>query len=89
MIGAAHHDPEQFENPGSFDLARPLQGHQILSFGRGPHFCLGAPLARVIISRFLKVLVLPDTFPSSITTWERGGDFLTRGFQRMIMRRSK
>jgi cytochrome P450 len=89
MVGAAHHDPAEFEDPESFNLARPLQGHQILSFGRGPHFCLGAPLARVIIARFIRLLVIPDAFPRSIIKWERGGDFLTRGFQRMIMRRSK
>lgn len=89
MIGAAHHDPAEFDSPDSFDLERALQAHQILSFGRGPHFCLGAPLARVVIERFICLLALPDAFPQSVTTWERGGDFLTRGFRRMIMRRPR
>jgi cytochrome P450 len=87
MIGAAHHDPVEFDSPDSFDLGRTLQAHQILSFGRGPHFCLGAPLARLVIERFINLLVLADAFPRSVTTWDRGGDFLTRGFRRMIMRR--
>ncbi len=45
LLGAANHDPAQFPEPHELDLARNPNPH--VSFGRGIHFCLGAPLARV------------------------------------------
>jgi cytochrome P450 len=46
-IAAAHRDPRAYADPDRFDLARPAgtQGH--LGFAHGPHFCVGAQLARV------------------------------------------
>lgn len=43
--GGSGHDPAVFADPQRFDLHRPnLKKH--LSFGHGPHFCVGAMLAR-------------------------------------------
>jgi cytochrome P450 len=44
-IGAANHDPSEFPNPEQLDLTRPKVNS--LAFGYGPHFCLGAALARM------------------------------------------
>ena len=44
-LGAANHDPEVFPEPERFDVGRAPRNH--LSFGRGIHYCLGAPLAKL------------------------------------------
>jgi cytochrome P450 len=45
VTGAANHDERVYEEPELFDLHRKMDG--TVSFGYGPHFCLGAALARL------------------------------------------
>jgi cytochrome P450 len=47
LLGAANRDPEKWENPDTLRLERPNLAQEQLGFGRGPHLCIGAPLARL------------------------------------------
>jgi len=54
-IGAANRDPETYENPDAFWLDRPMR--PALSFGFGPHMCLGMHIARLEMEEALDALL--------------------------------
>jgi cytochrome P450 len=54
--GAANRDPEEFDAPSEVRLGRPAPRHH-LAFGRGIHYCVGAPLARLEALTVLGVLL--------------------------------
>jgi cytochrome P450 len=45
MLFSANRDPESYDNPEDFDIFREPTQH--ISFGTGPHLCLGMHLARM------------------------------------------
>lgn len=55
-LAAANRDPRRWDNPAGFEFDRPrIKEH--LSFGRGVHTCLGAPLARAEVRIMLDRLL--------------------------------
>ena len=55
MFGSANRDQARFEHADELDPERPGL-FQHLAFGRGPHYCLGAPLARLEATIALRTL---------------------------------
>ena len=45
ILGAANRDPQAFPNADRLDVGRSAANH--VAFGRGIHYCLGSPLARL------------------------------------------
>ncbi len=84
-FSSANRDESVFADPDRFDIRRyaagtPARPH--LAFGHGPHFCLGAHLARAQMATLLEALL-------ARTTWlEPAGDpgYLRSNFQRGVKR---
>lgn len=60
VLAAANRDPEEFEDPETFDVGRAVNRH--LTFGLGHHLCIGASLARM--EGQIAVSSLFERFPS-------------------------
>lgn len=56
LAAAANRDPEMYDSPDTFMLARS-GAPPPLAFGWGPHYCLGAPLARLELTIVLEELL--------------------------------
>ena len=62
LLAAAGRDPDAYAEPDRFDIRRGASNH--LAFAAGPHFCLGAPLARleatVAVGQIARRVVAPS-----------------------------
>jgi unspecific monooxygenase len=87
-LRAACRDAALFERPDELDLNRPA-GRQF-AFGAGPHYCLGAPLVRLVIPAALTALArhcpsLRLAGPDGEVQWG-GAPFY--GVERILLRRA-
>jgi cytochrome P450 len=85
FYGAANRDPRQFDDPERFDVRRDPNPH--VGFGGpGPHFCLGAHLARREVSVVFRQLLtrLPDIeVTGEVVPLEAAGIPLVGGLKRV------
>ena len=85
---AVNGDPRHFPDPALLDLAR--QENQHLAFGKGIHYCLGAPLAR--LEAQIAIPALFATFAdlrlaTGEVEWHQ--NFVLRGLKALPVRFSK
>lgn len=87
ILGSANHDEAVFDQAESLDVTRTPNRH--LGFGRGAHYCLGAPLARLETEIAIRTLLerLPDLtldVPESALVWRATPGF--RGLEALPVR---
>lgn len=86
-LTSANRDERQFHDPDRLDLGRDPNRH--LAFGIGPHFCMGAPLARLegriaLTTLFRRFPDLRLEVPPESLRWRRG--LLFRGLETLPVR---
>jgi cytochrome P450 len=85
LIGAANRDELVFPDPDVYDLTRDTS--ELLSFGNGTHFCLGASLARLEARVVLEELVgLVSGYEIDSAGIERVHSVNVRGFAHLPTR---
>jgi hypothetical protein len=81
LIGAANRDPQRHEQPDRLDVARVNPG--ALSFGTGPHVCLGASLTQLEVQTVLGTLLRKRPNLALRGRGDRTQSPLYRGFVRL------
>jgi cytochrome P450 len=83
MLAAANRDPKTFIEPDKFDITRS-NASQHVAFASGPHYCLGAPLARLEMQVFLERLALNyPNFSVPEQKLEYNPNFTLRGIKKL------
>ena len=85
LFGSANRDESQFPDPNELDLVRQPNRH--LTFAHGPHFCLGAAMARAETQIAVQTVVRRCRdleLESDQTEWQEGFSF--RGLKTLPIR---
>ncbi|MEC0667330.1 cytochrome P450 [Priestia flexa] len=86
-LASTGRDPEVFSHPEKLDITREKNPH--LAFGKGIHYCLGAPLAR--LEGEIAIRVLLEEFPNvglvaNLSDLEWRQSFIIRGLKELPIR---
>jgi cytochrome P450 len=85
LIAAANRDPEEFDHPETYDVARRVNRH--LSFGVGHHLCIGSSLARMEAQE--AILRLVQRYPNLAVSTEEPPEYRPnlqlRGFSKLVL----
>ncbi|MGN6679206.1 MAG: cytochrome P450 [Streptosporangiaceae bacterium] len=84
LLAATGRDPAMFADPDVFDISRGAREH--LAFAAGPHFCLGAPLARLeatIALRAFSTRIVRPVLDEATLVYKP--NFNLRGPERMVI----
>jgi cytochrome P450 len=76
LLGSANRDPSVFQEPERFNIARTPNPH--IAFGHGERRCIGAPVARMVASVTLPILlksIRALDFPSGTGPWSTSTGF--------------
>jgi cytochrome P450 len=87
--GAANSDPAKFDRPGEFDITRPrAELRQHVTFGLGPHYCVGSALGRALVRIGLERLLarLPELRPDPTRPNVRHDALIARRFENLYVR---
>ncbi|MGI5336522.1 cytochrome P450 [Streptomyces sp. CA-181903] len=83
LLGAAGRDPDAFPEPDRYDIKRRSAAH--LAFSAGPHFCLGAGLARLQATLVCEAMATRFVDPELVEVVHRP-NVVMRGPSRLVIR---
>jgi cytochrome P450 len=70
VVGSGDHDPSVFPDPEKFLIQRTGEAH--MAFGDGIHYCIGAPLVRLVAPVALQMLLaeFPNLALDGVPQWQ-------------------
>ena len=87
VLAAANRDPSRFPDPDRLDVARQPNHH--VAFGRGHHYCAGAPLAHLEGQITFRILLAEcRTLELATADMRHHENFNLRGYSRLPLRLS-